>query len=80
MSDKIKRIIGWVLIVGSSIFSFLYTQSLFSLETVMYTLGTLVPAAIIGYLFSRTKKGTATGILIGAVVYVVIVAIVIFNR
>lgn len=79
MNDKVKKITSWILIIGSTIFMFAYTQTYSDIESVFGTIGYLIPSALIGYLFSRARKGTATGMLIGAITFSILAVVMALN-
>ncbi len=75
MSNRIKRISGWILIIGTVIFSFLKADGQ-GTDSVFHNIGYLIPPALIGLLFSRIRKGTAAGFLIGAATFSILAVLI----
>ena len=75
MDNKIKKIVGWTIIIITIIISFIFYKDGGTASLIGY----LVTPAVLGYIFSRTKKGTATGFLIGSITFMIVSFILVFS-
>ena len=74
MNDKNKKIISWAIILITIIISFVFYKG----GNIASLIGYLVTPAVLGYIFSRTKKGTSTGFLIGSITFMIVSFILVF--
>lgn len=75
MNDKNKKIAGWIIIIIAIVISFIFYKDV----GIISIIGYLVTPAVLGYIFSRTKKGTATGFLIGSITFMVVSFILVYS-